>query len=70
MYNEIESTSMPKKNIAKYLYEAGFIHIFKDIDIPATESFVKEIDGVELEIEFLNYNGDDLVKFFVETISR
>jgi len=42
-----------KKNIAKYLNEAGFIHVFKDVDIPATESFVKEIDGVEVEIEFL-----------------
>lgn len=42
-----------KKNIAKYLNEAGFIHVFKDIDIPATESFVKEIDGIEVEIEFL-----------------
>lgn len=42
-----------KKNIAKYLNEAGFTHVFKDVDIPATESFVKEIDGVEVEIEFL-----------------
>ena len=42
-----------KKNIAKYLNEAGFIHVFKDVDIPATESFVKEIDGGEVEIEFL-----------------
>lgn len=42
-----------KKNIAKHLNEAGFIHVFKDVDIPATESFVKEIDGVEVEIEFL-----------------
>jgi len=42
-----------KKNIAKYLNEAGFIHVFKDMDIPATESFVKEIDGVEVEVEFL-----------------
>lgn len=42
-----------KKNIAKYLNEAGFAHVFKDVDIPATESFVKEIDGVEVEIEFL-----------------
>jgi Nucleotidyltransferase len=41
------------KNIAKYLNEAGFTHVFKDVDIPATESFVKEIDGVEVEIEFL-----------------
>ena len=42
-----------KKNIAKYLNEAGFSHVFKDVDIPATESYVKEIEGVEVEIEFL-----------------
>jgi hypothetical protein len=42
-----------KKNIANHLNEAGFIPIFKDIDIPATESYVKEIDGIEIEIEFL-----------------
>lgn len=42
-----------KKNIAKHLHEAGFIHIFKDVDIPATEAYVKEIDGLEVEIEFL-----------------
>ena len=35
------------------LNEAGFTHIFKDVDVPATESYVKEIDGVEVEIEFL-----------------
>jgi hypothetical protein len=42
-----------KKNIAKYLNEAGFTHVFKDVDIPATENFVKEIDGAEVEVEFL-----------------
>ncbi len=42
-----------KKNIAKYLNEAGFIPIFKDVDVPATESYIKEIDGIEIEIEFL-----------------
>ena len=42
-----------KKNIAKHLSEAGFTPIFKDVDVPATESYVKEIDGVEVEIEFL-----------------
>lgn len=42
-----------KKNIAKYLGEAGFIHMFKDLDVPATESYVKEIHGTEIEIEFL-----------------
>lgn len=42
-----------KKNIAKYLNEAGYTPIFKDMDIPATESYIKEIDGIEVEIEFL-----------------
>ncbi len=42
-----------KKNIAKHLYEAGFAHVFKDVDVPATEAYVKEIDGLEVEIEFL-----------------
>lgn len=42
-----------KKNIARYLNEAGFTHIFKDVDVPATESYAKEIAGVEVEIEFL-----------------
>jgi hypothetical protein len=42
-----------KKSIAKYLDEAGFMHLFKDVNIPATESYVKDIDGVEVEIEFL-----------------
>ncbi len=41
------------KNIAKYLNEAGFIHIFKSMDVPATEAYVKEINGTEVEIEFL-----------------
>ena len=42
-----------KKNIAMHLHEAGFIQIFKDVDVPAIESYVKEIDGVGVEIEFL-----------------
>jgi|ERR1700722_3080748 len=42
-----------KKNIAKHLHEAGFTHIFKDVDVPAIEAYVKEIDGLEIEIEFL-----------------
>lgn len=41
------------KNISKHLNESGFSLIFKDVDIPATEAYVKEIDGVEIEIEFL-----------------
>lgn len=42
-----------KKNIAKHLNEAGFSHVFKDLDVPATESYTKEIEGIEVEIEFL-----------------
>ncbi len=42
-----------KKSIAKHLHEAGFTHVFKDVDVPATEAYVKEINGLEVEIEFL-----------------
>lgn len=42
-----------QKNIAKHLHEAGFTHVFKDVDVPATEVYVKEIDSLEVEIEFL-----------------
>ncbi|MEX1012069.1 MAG: GSU2403 family nucleotidyltransferase fold protein [Waddliaceae bacterium] len=42
-----------KKNIAKHLHEAGFAHVFKDLNIPATEAYLREIDGLEVEIEFL-----------------
>src|SRR5271154_125180 len=45
--------SVSKKNIAKHLSEAGFTPIFKSVDIPATESYVKTIDEVEVEVEFL-----------------
>lgn len=42
-----------RKNIAKHLQDAGFTHVFKDLGIPATEAYVKEIDGLEVEVEFL-----------------
>jgi hypothetical protein len=42
-----------KKSIANHLHEAGFTHVFKGVDLPATESYLKEIDGFEIEIEFL-----------------
>lgn len=48
-----------KKNIQSYLQEAGFNHVFKDLDEPATEAYVKDIAGAEVEIEFLT---DDSVK--------
>ncbi len=43
-----------KKSIARHLNDAGFSPLFKDLDIPATESYVKEIDGIEVEIEFFD----------------
>lgn len=42
-----------KKNISKHLQEAGFSQIFKDLDCPATESYIKKINGLEVEIEFI-----------------
>ncbi|MBN9376768.1 MAG: hypothetical protein BGO14_00165 [Chlamydiales bacterium 38-26] len=48
-----------KKNIQSYLREAGFKHVFKDLDDPATEAYVKDIAGAEVEIEFLT---DDSVR--------
>lgn len=48
-----------KKNIQCYLREAGFNHIFKDLDDPATEAYIKDIAGAEVEIEFLT---DDSVR--------
>lgn len=48
-----------KNNIQSYLREAGFNHVFKDLDHPATEAYVKDIAGAEVEIEFLT---DDSVR--------
>lgn len=48
-----------KKNIQSHLQEAGFSHVFKDLDDPATEAYVKDIAGAEVEIEFLT---DDSVR--------
>ena len=42
-----------KKDLSKHLQEAGFKLVFRGVDIPATEFYEKEIDGVEVEIEFL-----------------
>ena len=41
------------KNIAQYLQEAGFVSCFKDLNHPATESYTKTINDIEVEIEFL-----------------
>jgi hypothetical protein len=48
-----------KKNIQGHLREAGFNHVFKDLNDPATEAYVKDIAGAEVEIDFLT---DDSVR--------
>ena len=52
-------SKISKNNIQHYLREAGFNHVFKDLDHPATEAYVKDISGTEIEIEFLT---DDSVR--------
>lgn len=46
-----------QNNIANHLKSAGFVQFFKDRENPATEAYVKEIDGSEVEIEFLTDNS-------------
>ena len=46
-------SNIDDKKLLQYLLDSGFKPIFKDLYIPATESYIKEIDGVELEVEFL-----------------
>lgn len=46
-----------KKNIRKHLSDAGFTLVFKDCNQPATEAYLKEINGFEIEIEFLTDNA-------------
>jgi hypothetical protein len=41
------------KNLALHLQEAGFKRVYKDYERPATESYIKELQGSEIEIEFL-----------------
>lgn len=48
-----KTPEISKKNIAKHLREAGFIPIFKTLETPPIECYIKNIDGIEVEIEFL-----------------
>lgn len=41
------------KDISEHLQEHGFKHKHKDLQNPPTESYIKEINGVEIEVEFL-----------------
>lgn len=44
---------MPDSNISENLNQNGFTRVYKDYNDPATESYIKEIAEVEIEIEFL-----------------
>ena len=46
-------SSVSGKNLAKHLIEAGFITERKSLDTPPNEIYRKEIEGLEIEIEFL-----------------
>ena len=53
--------NMAHKKLSKHLIDSGFTTIFKNLEIPATQAYVKDIDGFELEVEFLtssNFRGD------------
>jgi len=53
------SVGKGKMELAKILEKAGFEHQFKDDGHPPTESYIKEIQGEEIELEFLT---DDRVR--------
>lgn len=55
-------SEVSKKNIGEHLKEAGFVPFFKDYGNPATEAYVKEINGSEVEIEFLTDDSSRLHK--------
>ncbi len=66
---DLDSIISPKvsnkkdKKLLQYLLDFGFKPIYKDLEIPATESYIKEIEGFELEIEFLtsaNFRGNNI----------
>lgn len=56
---DLDSIISPKvsniedKKLLQYLVDFGFKPNYKDLEIPATESYIKEIEGIELELEFL-----------------
>lgn len=46
-----------RRDLAECLRDAGFRKFYRDYDQPATEAYSKEIQGVEIEIEFLTDNA-------------
>jgi hypothetical protein len=58
--DSIISKKNPKlsdKNIANHLIDAGFKPVFKSLEIPAVEAYVKAVKKQEFEIEFLTPNN-------------
>jgi len=53
------SVGKGKEQLAKILQQAGFQHQFKDGENPPTESYQKEMEGEDIELEFLT---DDRVR--------
>lgn len=45
--------TITEKNLSGHLKDSGFTRIHKDLDIPASEAYVKDIEGTEIEVEFL-----------------
>lgn len=46
-----------KEDISTHLKKSGFVQSHKDLEDPPTESYIKEIEGEEVEIEFLTDNS-------------
>ncbi len=67
-YKSSDDLQKVKDFYTKTLPQLGWKNI--ENNQPKLELLRFKRDKEKLEIEFLNYNGDDLVKFFVETISR
>ncbi len=45
--------NMAHKKLSEHLIDSGFTTIFKNLEIPATQAYVKDIDGFELEVELV-----------------
>ena len=67
-YKSSDDLKKMKDFYVKTLPQLGWTNIVNNQ--PSVDLLRFKRDNEKLEIEFLNYNGDDLVKFFVETISK
>jgi hypothetical protein len=67
-YKSSDDLQKMKDFYVKTLPQLGWNSLVNDQ--PSVNLLRFKRDNEKLEIEFLNYNGDDLVKFFVETVSK